>query len=211
MPYVPVANTVLVEIRMEIDNQQVENTLYFSNGSPPNAENMTTLGNNVISWWETNIAPLVTNALTLREVVITDLTTDIGPQVSVAADPFTQGDLIGDFLPNSTSLAVSFRTDNRGRSYRGRNYFVGFNESQIAGNEVNPTVVASIQAAYGLFLTTPFQPQWQWVVVSRYSGIDPATNKPIPRLAGVFTPITTVLITDAIVDVQRRRLPTRGN
>lgn len=210
MPFVPVANTVEVEIRMELDNQQVENTLYFSSGSPPEPGSMTTLGNDVLDWWVDNIKPLCTNALTLREIVVTDLTTNIGPQVTVPAVPFTTGSLIGDYLPANVSLAISFRTNNRGRSFRGRNYVVGLNESQVTGNEVQPVPVGAYQDAYGLLLNAPFQPTWQWSVVSRYSGVNPTTGAPIPRTEGVSTPITAVTVVDPVVDSQRRRLPGRG-
>ena len=50
---------------------------------------------------------------------------------------------------------------------------------------------------------------YTWVVASRFSGVD-AEGDPIPRAAGITTPITTVLIVDNLVDSQRRRLSGRG-
>jgi len=43
-----------------------------------------------------------------------------------------------------------------------------------------------------------------------FGGVDPDTGKPIPRAEGVTTPVQSVVITDTIVDSQRRRLPGRG-
>lgn len=211
MPFVPVLNTVLVEIRMLLDSQRVENTLYFSSGSPPSSPAMATLGNNIIAWWLENIAPITSTGVVVREVVVTDLTSDIGPQVTVVPATPLAGLVADETLPNNVSIAVSFRTEQRGRSFRGRNYFVGLTDGFVNGNNVLSTFVDDLVAAYDLLNTTPFAPTWTWSVVSRFSGVDPVTDQPIPRATGVITPITTVLVTDFTVDTQRRRLPGRGN
>ena len=211
MPFVPALNTVLVEIRMLWDGQRVENTLYFSSGSPPEPGAMATLGNNIIAWWQENIAPLTSTGVILREVVVTDLTSDIGPQVTQVPSGVLAGLVSDESLPNSTTLAVSFRTANRGRSFRGRNYFVGLTDGQVNGNNVLSTLADDLVTAYDLLNATPFQPTWVWSVVSRYSGVDPVTGDPLPREDAVVTPILTVLVTDLVVDTQRRRLPGRGN
>ena len=211
MPFVPVLNTVLVEIRMLLDSQRVENTLYFSSGSPPSSPAMATLGNNIIAWWLENIAPITSTGVVVREVVVTDLTSDIGPQVTVVPATPLAGLVADETLPNNVSIAVSFRTEQRGRSFRGRNYFVGLTDGFVNGNNVLGTFADDLVAAYDLLNTTPFAPTWTWSVVSRFSGVDPVTGDPIPRATGVITPITTVLVTDFTVDTQRRRLPGRGN
>jgi len=46
-------------------------------------------------------------------------------------------------------------------------------------------------------------------VASRFSGVD-GDGKPIPRTAGVVTPISNVIVVDRVLDSQRRRLPGRG-
>lgn len=211
MPFVPVLNTVMVEIRMLWDAQRVENTLYFQSGSPPEPGAMATLGNNIIAWWLENIAPLTYNGVVVREVVVTDLTTAIGPQVTQVPLTPLLGLVADESVPNNVSLAVSFRTANRGRSFRGRNYFVGLTDGFVSHNNVISTFADDVVAAYDLLDGPPFAPTWTWSVVSRYFGVDPVTGVPVPRAAGVITPITTVLITDLTVDTQRRRLPGRGN
>jgi hypothetical protein len=64
-------------------------------------------------------------------------------------------------------------------------------------------------AAYDLLRTAPPAPADDWVVVSRFSGVD-VNGDPIPRAAGVVNIITAVLAVDNTVDSQRRRLPHRG-
>jgi len=211
MPFVPVANTVEVELRFLLDGQHIENTLYFEIGIAPDPSNMTTLLNNVESWWIDNVAPLCSASLSLVELVATDLTTATGPQVTVAPVGGDPGGLGQPALPNNVTLSVSFRTANRGRSFRGRNYFPVLSEGQVTDNTVTAGVVTAIQDAYAAILTdvNGGLPPVTWVVVSRFSGID-SNGDPIPRVAGISTPVTTVVIVDPIIDSQRRRLPGRG-
>jgi hypothetical protein len=210
MPFVPVPDTVLVEVRMELDSQKVENTLYFEGGSI-DATAAAGIATGIIAWWVDNYSPITTTALALREVVVTDLSSDTGFQVSEVPDGLVTGTIsTSPAFPNSVSLAVSFRTANRGRSFRGRNYVVGITDSQVTLNTMDPTTVSAWHDAYTALLATAASLSVEWVVVSRFSGVDPTTRKPIPRATGITTPVTTVVVTDPTVDSQRRRLPGRG-
>jgi hypothetical protein len=195
---------------MELGGQRVENTLYFRRGTGWATVTLTTLGNQIIAWWEDNIAPLVSGFLTLREIQCTDLDSATGPSVTVVPGSTIVGGVGGDSLPNNVSLAISFRTDGRGRSSRGRNYIVGFAEGQVTGNIVSSGVMTSFVTAYNLLFDVAEALSGEWVQVSRFSGVNPTTGKPIPREEGVATPILTVLFTDNVVDSQRNRLPGRG-
>ena len=210
MPFVPVENAVLVEFRMTYDGQQVENTLWFGNDSAPTASDMATLGGALLGWWSTSLADYMVSTVVLREIVVTDMTSDTGPQVTQDGLG-TTGNVEQDGMPGGTSLAVSFRTTSRGRSFRGRNYIVGIPIPQIVDiSGVLDVYAAGLVDAYKAILTDVDLGNYQWVIASRFSGVDPDTGKPIPRVAGVATPVTTVLIVDQTVDSQRRRLPGRG-
>jgi hypothetical protein len=210
MPFVPVANTVLAELRMTADNQFVENTLYFEYLTLPTLTEMQTLGQALIDWWDANIAPLVWIGVELREVVVTALNSGTGLQATVVPAVTQLGELNVSALPMNVSLTISFRTGLRGRSFRGRNYIVGLVEGQTtSANEVVSATSAAFVDAYNLLLDFGQDIGASWVVVSRFSGVD-SNGDPIPRAAGVTTPITSVLVVDNIVDSQRRRLPGRG-
>lgn len=211
MPFIQVPATVLVEFRMTADLQQVENTIYFTFQDPYGATEMTALGEDMVTWWVANLAPLIWSGVQLREVVVTDLDSATGPQVSVIPATTTFGEQNLAPLPNSVSLTVSFRTALRGRSFRGRNYVVGLVEAQTSGANVvdGATLAAYINAYEGLIAIAGANGA-DWVVVSRFSGVD-GNGDPIPRATGIATPITTVLVVDNVVDNQRRRLPGRGN
>jgi len=211
MPFVPVANTCLVETRMTLDSQQVENTLWVEFPTAPSSADMLTLANDIDSWWEAEYAPLVSDGVQLREVVVTDMTTASSGQVSVAPATPAFGTQTSPDLPSNASLTVSFRTALRGRSFRGRNYLVGLTEDTNTGNIVNGAFIALVIDAYELLLSGGGAlTAGEWVVASRFSGVD-ANGDPIPRAAGVTTPIISVVVVDNVIDSQRRRLPGRGN
>lgn len=203
MPFIPVPNTVMVETRMLWASQNVENTLYFAFASAPSVAQMTVLVNAVESWWVAFYAPLASDQVTLREVAATDLTSQTGPSVAFPAIGSPAGELTSPSLPNNCTLAVSFRTALRGRSYRGRNYFCGLTELQVANNIVDATNITNLQDCYEAIFPIQGTANCQWVVVSRH-------HDNAPRTTGVATPIISVTITDNVIDSQRGRLPGRG-
>ncbi len=210
MPFVPVTNTVEVEVRMNLDGQKIENTQYYKKASAWSSGDLVTLGNSYLVWWVNFYAVFVSSAVTLSEIYITDLTSSTSlVQSTPAPTPHPAGDRASGVLPNNVALTVSFRTGQRGRSFRGRNYISGFAEDQVVSNTVDSGTVADIESAYNALQDVASDNSCFWVVVSRFSGVD-GDGVPIPRVAGLTTDITSVLVVDPIVDSQRRRLPGRG-
>lgn len=204
MAFVPVSGAVMAEIRMSLDSQLIENTLYFRSRAEAIDPTLTGLGNALLLWWTTSYRVKLPDSVTLREIYLTDLNSATGPtHTAPAPAPAPAGLAATPVMPNNVTIAVSFRTGLRGRSYRGRNYFGALGEGQISSNTLDGATQAGIIAAYNALLTGDVADDWEWGVVSRFSG-------GVPRAAGVFTPVTAVLITDSIVDSQRRRLPGRG-
>jgi len=209
MPFIPVENTVLAELRYNYLLQKVENTLWFLGDSAPDVASMTSLGEELIGWWDGGLRAVQNSGVQLREVVVTDMTTATGPQVTVTTGLPLSADVAEEPIPSSNSIVASFRTVNRGRSFRGRNYFVGLSRTQIDGNVVLPGLLGSIVTAYETLQASATVAGYTWVIASRFSGVD-VNGNPIPRVAGITTPVTTVLVVDNLVDSQRRRLAGRG-
>lgn len=209
MPFVPVALTAEVELRFLLANQRCENTLYFRKETSWTATDLNNLGLNVIAWWLTNMAPNISTEVELREAYCTSLASATAPAATVPAGTGDAGTFAGAADANNVSLAISFRTDVRGRSARGRNYVIGLPKTEVVQSQINGSLVDDIVAAYDVLRTAPPVPADDWVVVSRFSGVD-GEGHPIPRAAGVVNIITAVLAVDNTVDSQRRRLPGRG-
>jgi hypothetical protein len=200
MVFVPAENVLQVELRGSRGGKAVENVLYFARGDTIEDAEVTAL----FDWLEdVYIVQAVANqgnSFTWTEIYGTDLTTSISPTYSRSGAPIDTGESASPPLPNSDTLCVSFRSDNRGRSSRGRNYFPGMVESQVTGDNVELAVINAIVEDYELLLGGgTFPSGWDWVIISRFF-------EGVARLAALIQEIIDVLSTDIIVDTQRKRL-----
>lgn len=203
MAFIPVPNTVAVEIRMGLDGQRVENTLAFEYAVTPTEADANTLGDALIDWWDNQYSANLCSSLGLVEVVLTDLTADDSFSVTrVPTTPVT-GKQNLEPVPNSVAICISLRSSGRGRSSRGRNYIPAIPHDSVALNRVTGSVLTQLTSAYNTLGTLADDAGATWVVISR-------SHNKIPRTTGVTFPITTVVFTDNVVDSQRRRLPGRG-
>jgi hypothetical protein len=106
-------------------------------------------------------------------------------------------------LPNNAALVVTQYTDQRGRSFRGRNYIPGLPQSDLEDpSHVTPTQAADWAAVWADLFSTMTTGGYTPVVTS-YS-----FNK-VPRTTAVSTPISSVAANNEL-DSQRRRLAGRG-
>lgn len=211
MPFIPVPTCALVEMRYTNNGQFVENTLWFELGDPPTEGTMSDLTAALLAWYQEDLRPLQSTNCQLREILATSMDSLTGPVFSLVPPTSEFGEQTFNPMPGNVTMAISFRTANRGRSFRGRNYAVGITEAQVDGNTFVEGFGASYQTAYEDLKEVALGVGWRWVVVSRFSGVDATTHKPIPRAEGLHTPVTAALVVDSFVDSQRRRLTTRGN
>jgi len=203
MAFIPVPDVAQFNIRGTLDNQRIENTLYFRNVNTWDTEGLEAAAALVADWFEDNILPVVTTDYVLREVYAVDLTTENSGSATHTVAASTQGLDSSPALPNNVAICVSFRTAQRGRSFRGRNYIAGLTEADVTGNTIGASQSSALVTAYGQLFSL-FPPGGAfWVVVSRFTA-------GLPRTVGISTPVTAVLIVDSTVDSQRRRLPGRG-
>lgn len=204
MAFIPVADTLMLELRQSLFGQRIENTFGFRLTGGWSPAQLTALMNGMLLWWTNELAPHLSADISLRELVATDLSSSTGPVVTQAAPiPNPDGGVGFGSLPGNCGLCVSFRTNARGRSFRGRNFVAGLPETEVTGNTVSPTLVNNIQTAYNEIIIGGAQGAFEWVVISRFSNN-------APRVAGVATQITTAVIVDPFIDSQRRRLTARG-
>lgn len=210
MAPVPVPNTAGVRLEGRLDNQQTINDLYFFQDGGFTLGELGNLVANLWDWWNVSIITVLNEGFSSLRATAKDLTSPTGIVYEIGTGA-TVGGVAGEAAPNNVDPAVSFRTSLGGRSFRGRNYIPGISNTHVSGNNIDAGWRASIIDGYNLLLPDggALPEGWTWVVASRYSGVDLA-GKPVPRLEGIVTTITSVLFTDTIVDSQRRRLPGRG-
>jgi len=204
MAFIPVPETVCAEIRMQLDGQRIENTLYFQQDGGWSQEEGVSLANDLLLWWTNSFRVPLSQDVSLREIYLTDLSSATSwTHTQPAPAPAPTGSQNLPAAPNNVALCFSFRTAARGRSFRGRNFVSGYPRDNITSNDLASAQIADTLEAYNALF--PMMDAWdgRWVVASRYS------NK-LPRPIGVTTRVTSVVVVDPTVDSQRRRLPGRG-
>ena|SRR6267378_3168258 len=215
MPFVPVPNTVEIEAVYSQDGQIMENTMYFQFPSAPTLAQITALADDVRVAIHDNLLPLLSTTIQLLRVIGTLLDVADGLQfISTTGLPAAGSDSSAP-VPSDVSFAISLRTGRRGRSFRGRNYLAGLHRDSL-GSSINTITTAfanAAVAAYTDIAAAGSDAGFVMGVVSRFSGFTIVAGKkvPTPRVTGIFTPITTIEVTDFTVDSQRRRLPGRGS
>jgi len=198
MAFQPVTNVALTRLEGVVDGQETINTLYWEiSGGGINVVNLTSLVSAVGVWFNTVLAPLLSDDWSTSRVVGVDLTTQTGPEV--VAGGTTAGGVSGEANPNNVAATVTFRTAARGRSFRGRNFVPGIPGSVVTLNTLDPTFQTDLVNAY-LSLSGPgsFLAGWQWGVVSRFSA-------GVLRASGLFSPITSVDMVGNVVRSMRSR------
>jgi hypothetical protein len=143
----------------------------------------------------------------LSGLIATDLTTQNGISQRYEIVPEINGGN-GDGVDSfGITWCIKWTTAQRGRSFRGRTYYVGVPKADLVDNLIDATFAAAVIVDYQALRTalnaiTGFT----MVVLSRYHGVD-ANGKPVPRAAGLTTPVNNPSFTDLWADFQRRRAP----
>lgn len=203
MPFVPAPGVCQAEIVYDWSSQVVETVLHFLPTTELNPLLMGELGEFLKNWWDAQLKAGSPATLSLINIKLTDLTTNIAPVVNYATGLPIAGTGASPSLPNNCALVLTKRTLLRGRSYRGRIYHPGLVESVVTDNTVVAAQVASLITKYSMLINfTTTGATWDMVVVSRYQ--DKA-----PRTVADSNQVTS-LDSDGVVDSQRRRLPRRG-
>jgi hypothetical protein len=202
MAFIPANHVAQVNLRYLYLGQQCENVYNFQGIGPWDSATLASCAQDVSQWWVTNLQSLTSNSLFHTGWYAVDLTTDAGAYSETTFPVPYQGSLAEPALPGNVTVAVSFRTLLRGRSYRGRAYHLGLTPSQIAGDQLAPAALAALLPAYQLLLTLPLPNGAAFSVVSRQ-------HDGVVATVATVVPYATVTM-DPNLDSQRRRLATRG-
>jgi hypothetical protein len=215
MPFVPVTDTVAIDVIYDWDGQIVENTLYYKMASPSDAA-IAAQVDVVTAYIRDTIMPLLTQLISLVRVVGTLLDAVDAFTVTNTTDLPQAGSILtgtAKSFPGNVTMAVSFRTAAAGRSGRGRNYVPGLVDLRDGNSLLDDVYAGEVVDAWAGLRTLGSEDGWSQVVVSRFSGFTIVDGKkvPTPRVAGVTHVVTSTILTDRTLDSQRRRLPGRGS
>lgn len=157
------------------------------------------LANAVDGWGGIVLRPIISSecAYVRTEVRGLDAENDLVAQANAGAG---SGALAGAALPANVAFAVRRTSGLTGRSARGRVYFTGLTEVDVAGQELSQARADSIVAALENLRTSASIIQWIEVIASRFH------NK-VKRTEAVTFDVIGHSYFDRVVDSQRGRLP----
>ena len=204
MPPLNIPGGIRIAMHFTYLDQKVENVYHCMNNLPnPGEVQLHLVANTFKNWWITELKPLTSNKLVLREVTAGE-TVPGGITVLETGDLPAAGNSADNAMPGNVTLAVKLGTGLAGRSYRGRTYHLGMTIGQTNGDQVQGAALASIQAAYEALRTALDNA----LVGVEFSVLSTQHDKAW-RDPAIMTPITGVAI-DPDLDSQRRRLAGRG-
>lgn len=206
MAYQPVAATALVELIYLYFGQRCENTLYFRHAASGWTEaELATLGLALQAWWIGEMQIITSNACSLIQTDVTDLSDQFGPKVQQALSPVQPGAEVNEGEPGNVSFCTTFSTGQRGRAFRGRNFFVGLTTGFVTGNVVSNAFATTLRNAYSELLGVTYLPVGvDWVHVAR------VVNGVVQMPSALTVPVVAPVHADLNVDSMRRRLTGRG-
>jgi hypothetical protein len=182
------------------NGEKCENVYHVLQDVPWTEPEMSALAGRFITWWDTEWRAHVPPSVSLINVVIKNLEGITAPGIELSTGlPHAGTDGARDQTPNNVTLAISWHTALRGRSYRGRTYHIGMESIQCLTGIVSPADIALFVARYTALITdiAVVAPQ-RLVVVSKF-------NNKVQRALGVATEIISCSVNNH-TDSQRRRL-----
>lgn len=204
MTFVPNDKVAQLSAHYIWNGQEVMNTIYVATAAemtPVDLQNATIY---VGQYLQNTMLDYQNNTLRLVDVMGQRLAGSSDIQYTWIPTGSAVGLITSPGCSNNVSIAVTFKTGFSGRSYQGRNFWLGMSENDTTNNQVNAGVITNILTAYnGLIAGLEADTTAEMVVYSRI-------NNGTPRTLGLATKILTATVANDIIDSQRRRLPGRG-
>ena len=208
-PFIPVANTALVELVYTFGGQIIENTFHVQKGSPFTFVQLQGLATAFDLWdstgttrWQT-VRPI---GCTLIQIKTKALDSAAAPLYWFTLPTPRNGAVNINPMPGNVTFCVTLQTGLAGRSQRGRVFMPGL-WTTIVGNTPTNNVISAAQATAFVVSLNALITQiaalgtgYALVVTSYRTG-------GAWRSAGSNTPITNAAYADLAIDTQRRRLP----
>ena len=202
MTFIPVPNGMSLCFHFTQSGQNWQFCLTLRKGAGvPTSTDLDSVNAIAHTWATSLLLPQLNNAVTLVEVVTTDLTSQGAPQAIEAVGASGSGG--SQLVPQNAAMVVSQRTALRGRSYRGRVYMGGLLYPSLASDvDYSSTPAANLASAFVTLDASLLAAGFSVGVASR------SHNKVVTNPAAFNRVISYVV--DQHIDSQRRRLFGRG-
>lgn len=198
MTFIEVPDCALAVLEYGDANYQWTNNLWFYKASFSTSD-MEALADEIHDGLMVDSLQVLGDGWYARGITIYDMSSENAPKYEYTMTP-TAGLQAGAEASIGGACVITFYTGNRGKSYRGRNYWTGYVEEEVSAVGVgNSEVAAPLVTAYLGMKVDVASIGWTWVVVSRYAN-------GAPRASGIYTPVTTASVRSTTYGSQRRRL-----
>lgn len=202
MAYIPVLNTIQVNVRYFLDNNNAENVFHVRATGTITSALLDTLHTVLTTWLTTEWKPIAAQEWAAKEIILTGLNSLFDPRKSYPIDPEIVGDGLAGALPATCTLAVKEDIGKRGKGVAGRLYWIGLANDQTAGDEVIAAAATSIVTALNQLATSIASTAGLEGICVPHRTVNREPQNPV--LSDV---ITGFLLSDNTVDVQKDRLP----
>jgi len=197
MAFQAAPSILLTTIEGRMDNQLTINDLHWFASAAIDSGSVLALLSGLSTWVTDTFAPMLSRDWASTRIKAVDLGVQNGLGIEVAVT--ATGGIDQEAAPNNVAACVSLRSDQRGRSGRGRNFVPGIPNTLITLNTLDSTFVGNLISAYALLVGAgTFVGGWQLVVCSRVTG-------GVPRSIGIGIPITNVVMVGNSVRSMRSR------
>lgn len=189
-------NCITVEFVQQLFGKPLLNILKFQLAEPFTVSDLGLFGDDLVSWWGTEMAPIFSQDLSLEVLVLTsiDLSNPI-MYVTTTGTP-VNGEVVQESEPVNVAALTRLFTGYIGSARKGRVYSSGIPVTEVQGNALGDTFKDGLQAAYNALITTLALGGWTWVVAS-------GMNEPGPG-TGLTSPVLACYTDDNVHDMGRR-------
>lgn len=200
MTFYPAQYCVKFSVEQTVLNQAVVNTFWMRRNTPWDNALLTTMMSGIAGVYNTHLVPRLVDDWELNKVTARDFTTYDGLSGEYTPSPAIVGLSATDPWPPQVATVVSWRTNKRGRSYRGRTYLAGWADSAANGAALTGTEKGAMSNWAQALINLANANSVYFSIVSFY-------NNSQPRGAGVWTEITSFVIQDYARTQRRRSVP----
>jgi len=202
MAFIPATNIVKVVVEGLLDGQQLANIFHVDVGAAVTTVIMDAILDEFVDWLTDELLPNLSQDYEVTAVTARDLTTITGSLIERPLDPFLAGGQAAGSLPNNVALCGTWFTSLAGRSYRGRTYIAGVDETNVTLSRILSGTAAAFATVLVELVNMIGAIGYDLVVTSFQTAN-------APRVSAVSTPIIAAGV-NTVTDSQRRRLPGRG-
>lgn len=203
-PYIPAANVARVELVYDASGSIMENVYHVLGTAAWTHETLVNLAVAAVSWEGDVGSHGRSTNVQCEKCIVTDLTTETSERIVQTDGLPIPGIIASPILPLNATFAVTSLTAMRGRSYRGRTYWIGLPASKVTESKIDPAFANGLVTGMGALQDAVSTVNGgKLVVLSQFQDGAWLTE-------AVATEITSYAYADLFTDSQRRRLPGRG-